>query len=284
MELALSSFSTRRLLLLIGSFGLLLVLCLVLGIFAAPDVVVFETVEFARDDHWEQIVPLSAFNQGMLTMVAIQTNFMDVSASKTIDAQVVIRGRNNAQPSEWTVVQDRKLALALVCVESSTECNPVEVARIPYVMYDEYAVEVLLIGREKPSWILGATFWSEFVNAEFTVFEVASRAVFAVLAVGFGAVFVWKLRSTPFREWADEQKWTLLLLGSLLGLDDPLFALSLKWAFFDAIDQLMAASFLSVLLLFWLVMLDSMMRSQENSVRSFRVFYLRKDNPLLFRL
>ena len=108
------------------------------------------------------------------------------------------------------------------------------------------------------------------------MFELISRAVFALLALGFGGLFWWRLKRVPFAEWADEQKWTLLLLVSLFGLDDPFFVLSVKFAFFDAVDQLMAAWFLSVLLLFWLVMLDSMMRVQETSSRSFKLFYLPK--------
>jgi hypothetical protein len=110
------------------------------------------------------------------------------------------------------------------------------------------------------------------------MFEVISRAVFGFLALGFGGLFLWRLIATkvPFRDWADEQKWTLLLLVSVLGLDDPLFVLSIKFALFDAVDQLLAAWFLSVLLLFWLVMLDSMLRTQETSTRSFKQFYLPK--------
>jgi hypothetical protein len=88
-------------------------------------------------------------------------------------------------------------------------------------------------------------------------------------------LFLWRLRGFRLSEWAVEQKWTLVLLASLVGLNDPFFALSLRWGFFDVLDQLLAAWFLAVLLLFWLVMFDTVRRPRPED-RPVKTFLLPK--------
>ena len=273
MELALSSFSVRKLALLVGLFCLLLVGCLMVGLFASPKFVVFEEQEFAADDQWLQTVSLSPLNQGMVASVVFQANVAGVSVTKHVEALVTLRGRNSGS-SSWTTVWQRRQGMAVVCVEGGDDCEEVEVARVPYLVFESYETEVALL--KPPSWITGVRMVTEYVSGQFTLFEIVCRAVFAFLAVCFGGFFLWKLRSTPFRDWADEQKWLLALLVAVLAFDNPLFALSVKWAFFDVVDQLVASSFLSVLLLFWIVVIDSLVRSQEGSSRSFKYFYLPK--------
>jgi hypothetical protein len=155
MELALSSFSSRKLCILIGSCGGLLLLCLFLGIFASPPFFSTEVHYFGLDEQWVSSMQMTPLNQAMLVMIVVKTRFMDASASKKLNARVSVRGRN--QDEEWTVLQDRQQDLFLVCYESLESCEQVEVARVPYLTFRAYEVEVSFGKKKKKGFFENAS-------------------------------------------------------------------------------------------------------------------------------
>jgi hypothetical protein len=159
MELSLSSFSTRQLVLLVGLFCALLLLCLFLGIFASPGLLVTQDVSFEEDQEWVQhVFGLSPLNQGLMTTIVLLTQHLDATASKRLEATVTVRARHN-EDIEWSVVSERRLELAVLCVEREEKCGEVEVARVPYISFAEYQIGVRLL--KAPTWIIGATITSE---------------------------------------------------------------------------------------------------------------------------
>ena len=64
------------------------------------------------------------------------------------------------------------------------------------------------------------------VNDSFTLYELWFRFVFLLLTVGVLLWFSWSLRAMPWHDWTVEQKWSILLLFSLMGFNDPFFPFS----------------------------------------------------------
>ena len=273
MELALSTFPLWRLMAMLGVFVGLMATCVVVGVAASPTVLEGHTVAFGpREERWEAGVNVSALNQALFVGVVVETTRMDATAIKEVEAEVAVWGRDGE--SEWKEVARRVENLRLVCHEGDDACEPVQVASVAFLVHGEYRVSVERT-RLGPVWLTGARMEFEVVNAQFTLFEMYCRAALLAMNVGVGVFFVVSLRSFPFAEWALEQKWTLLLLCCLVGLNDPLFWLSLRWAIFDALDQLLMTGFLSVLMLYWLVMFDSLRLPNPND-RSFKQFFAPK--------
>ncbi len=81
--------------------------------------------------------------------------------------------------------------------------------------------------------------------------------------------FVIRLLTVPSRLWSFEQKWILTLLASLLFFNDPFFSAQLYSAHPSSLAILyifFTTSFLSLVLIFWLCVLDEMRVTDESGV------------------
>eukprot|EP01126_Amoeba_proteus_P042871 TRINITY_DN4672_c0_g1_i10.p1 TRINITY_DN4672_c0_g1~~TRINITY_DN4672_c0_g1_i10.p1 ORF type:complete len:321 (-),score=55.66 TRINITY_DN4672_c0_g1_i10:128-1090(-) len=114
-----------------------------------------------------------------------------------------------------------------------------------------------------------------YVSEQFTLFELWSRFIFLVLTVFVIVLFSWRMRTYSWCDWTLEQKWTTLLLITLVAWNNPLFPMEIivdHW-FPVFLDIVMLVSFVVSLLLYWLVMFDGVYRTETQ--RSF-FFYLPK--------
>ncbi len=270
MELLISTFGIRRLLAMAAVFVALLLACVFVGVFAAPSVLLVEVTDLERSEaRWRAVTEVTPLNQGLFAYFVLETERMQMTASKVLKARVTLRGRPDG--GEWRQLWERSEDLPLVCREGEEDCESIGLARVPFVEYSKYEVEVALDRTTLPAWAAAARIEIEMISGSFTLFELYARVALLLMTLAMGALFLWRMRRFRFAEWAAEQKWTLVLLVSLIGLNDPFFALSIRWGFFDVMDQLLAAWFLSVLLLFWLVMFDTVLhpRPEERTMRHF---------------
>lgn len=106
------------------------------------------------------------------------------------------------------------------------------------------------------------------VNSEYSKFELGWKAFFClttliVLFLPMEGYFV-KLYSVPLNIWSFEQTWVLGLLTCLFFFNDPFFAAQLYTEYTDGMAILyifLTCTFIAVLLIFWLSVLDEMRTS-----------------------
>jgi len=85
------------------------------------------------------------------------------------------------------------------------------------------------------------------------------------------------LKGYGWGEWSVEQKWVAILLFGLIAYNNPFFPseILLHGWFPVFIDQVFIASFLFLLLIFWLVLFDGIRKYQPEQ-RGYLTFYLPK--------
>jgi len=157
-------------------------------------------------------------------------------------------------------------------------CNSVIIAHEPFISFSSYRYHVSVINVDGPagSFITNTTFSFTYVNDAFTLFEIWCRFTFLMFSFVVLSIFLVKLRHYYWRDWSVEQKWTSILLFGTLAYNDPFCSLPILvsgW-FPVFLDVALFASFLVLLLFFWLVMFDGI--RQEDTKHSFVKFYLPK--------
>jgi hypothetical protein len=183
MELLVATLGLRRLLLMLAVFGALLVGCVLIGIFAAPEVLlVVDTGKLGLNEPWEAETAVTSFNQAVYVYFVVTTRLLDVTASKKLGARVRLRGRDDAYEA-WRTLWDRHMDLALQCDEGQEECDAVLLARVAFVEYRNYDVLVVADG-SLPEWAQGARIEFEMIHDRFTLFELWSRMALLALALG----------------------------------------------------------------------------------------------------
>jgi len=106
------------------------------------------------------------------------------------------------------------------------------------------------------------------VNSEYSKFELGWKVFFClttliVLFLPMEGYFV-KLYRVPLNIWSFEQSWVLGLLTSLFFFNDPFFAAQLYTEYTDGMAILyifLTCTFIAVLLIFWLSVLDEMRKA-----------------------
>ena len=266
MDLKLQTYPQSFFVTTFGVFFALLLACLLIGILAAPEVVIEEAQEYDMDTQpfSFELEGFSSFEQALGVYMSALTGPIEGTITKDVQVRVETFG-------DGELVDSSDRVLRFKCLESRTECQSVEVLVLPFIRHSTYRFQVSFTAAA-PSWVTGVRLEWEYVNDQFTLFELVSRLAFFCLTGAFAGYFWFQLRRVPIRSWAVEQQWTSVLVVFVLGLNDPLFALSLKFWVFDLLDQVLASSFLAVILLFWLIMFDSI-RTPEPSQRSLKWFY-----------
>ncbi len=194
MELLIATLGLRRLLAMVGVFGALLLACVLLGIFAAPSALLIDTAVLGRTEPWESSVSVSPLNQALFAYLVVETQRMQLTASKKLPARVLLRGRVS-EDEAWQTLADRSTELALVCEEGAEECDSVRLARVPFVEYAEYKVQVLPAPGALPEWATAARIEFEMIEARFTLFEMWARVALLVLTLVVGGAFVYSCAS-----------------------------------------------------------------------------------------
>jgi len=124
---------------------------------------------------------------------------------------------------------------------------------------------------------LQQTFFSfEYYDEKYTLFELWFRFTFLILTFSVIVGFAHKLRQYRWTDWQVEQKWTAFILFGLMAANNPFFALELIFEgwFPVFLDQVMLATFLAMLFLFWLVMFDGVRKDAVQ--RTLLKFYVPK--------
>jgi len=115
---------------------------------------------------------------------------------------------------------------------------------------------------------------SEFVgDVEFTLYryskpfgdmELSYRMIFLFITIIILIFFIARMRKTNFLDWSFEQKAVLILLVGLIFYNDPLYGFTFlaKGWFFEFLNSVFETLFISLILLFWLVVIDKIRMDQ----------------------
>ncbi|KNC46263.1 transmembrane protein 181 [Thecamonas trahens ATCC 50062] len=174
------------------------------------------------------------------------------------------------------IVVDKIESRKIKCSQGNIHCDEVALLHEPFVHYPIYRVDVRFLNAEEEDWIQDAVFIWRVFNHSFTLFELWFRFTFLVLTFVMLVWFSHRLRAYKSSEWSIEQKWMTALLFSLLAYNNPLFPLTIladSW-FPEFLDVCFFVTFIALLLLFWLCILDSIRKPA--TARTYIGFYLPK--------
>jgi len=283
MKMNLHTLSVRGFVLIFVIFVLSFVTMILIGHFVGPNVFV-DSPEYTTNLalNWTgSITDLSKLHQQLiLGMQVHKDGFESVEVDEKVTLLISIEGGVNKNGSVlWTPIStDMMHTQAIKCPPDLQLCNYIIIAYEPYLSWTAYKYHVSLLNVEGPAafFISNTTFWFSYINDAFTVFELWCRFIFLAISFSLFLVFIFKLRSYHWRDWSVEQKWVTVLLFGTFAYNNPFFPLTILlsgWfpVFFDIA---LFASFIVLLLFFWLVMFDGI--RQEDTKRSFLKFYLPK--------
>jgi len=177
----------------------------------------------------------------------------------------IVFGKNDpSEGAEWIIVQERNASEAVVCENGHDgECSTVGIIDDLDLDYTYYSVRLRFLNggmfSDDTVPFLGDvrfTFWTG--HSGYSTLELALRIVFLFVAAGILIVFLFALRKIAFAEWAWEQRALVLLLLALIGFNNPFFGLQYvaRGWFFHFLDAFLNLTFLSLFLLFGLLVLD----------------------------
>eukprot|EP01088_Endostelium_zonatum_P008447 TRINITY_DN2134_c0_g1_i1.p1 TRINITY_DN2134_c0_g1~~TRINITY_DN2134_c0_g1_i1.p1 ORF type:complete len:568 (+),score=139.17 TRINITY_DN2134_c0_g1_i1:150-1853(+) len=297
MKMQLQSMSKRGFVLVFGCFVLLFLLSVIIGA-AGPqvwtekrlsttgcvnNVTRFDPVTCTGVDLTQNstfwiagVHHIDKLNQQLTVTVNIKNKvYQKESITENINFTVTTRARANSQ--DWvTLTHDELANREAVCSQYYEFCDPITLATIPFIKYDAYQFNISII--HAPTDVISDIFVTfTYVQQSFTFFELWFRFVFLIDTFIILFIFIYQLRSYHWSEWLIEQRWALVLLCGLVAYNNPFFPMEILvegW-FFPFLDQVFIASFLFLLLLFWLVMIDGI-RNYSPLSRRFNTFYLPK--------
>lgn len=234
---------------------------------------------------WQITGNVSLLHQRLLLKAALGNPAKDnkyYGATSSVKFIINVKGWTKAT-NAWTNItvnglQDR----TVVCRQDKQWCGDeiyrnLTLIHQPFIAYDAYYFDVTI-----PNATNYLTSFSSVVyrltafNPDFSLFTLWFRFVFLFVTFIYIVVFTIKMRGFDWKDWTIEQKWCGVLLFALLGYNNPFYATIIlaQNAFPVFLDQLLLASFLVLLMLFWLVMFDGIRTEPQN--QTFRNFYLPK--------
>jgi len=228
------------------------------------------------DGNWTISLDATKLNQRINVFAEITNRKGDVSLSTQVPFTFVssVSGQKKGQ-STYTLVSNTTQTRNFVCKKGQEFCDMTIVMNVPYIDYRSYQFNITTKDG------LGKGFQSikysiSVMNSSFTQFELWFRFFFLVTTVVVIILYAVKLRGFEWKDWAIEQRWVAFLLFGLLGYNNPLFPLTVLldgmiWPF---LDQVMLASFLVLLMFFWIIMFDGI--RTEPQLQTFKTFYLPK--------
>jgi Wntless-like, transmembrane domain/TMEM181, GOLD domain len=219
---------------------------------------------------------LDRLNQELiLRMTPTQAADHDGSTISTI-LSLSIAGRDSEE-NDWKMIKDDDFHdREITCKTDAENCDNLTVGHLLFINYAQYQFNVSLQDVPANSGIQDIIFTFYYVNHSYTLYELWWRFVFLILNFVALLVFAHRLRRFQWREWTIEQQWTVVLLFGLMGFNNPFFPLELLtegW-FPIFLNRALIATFVSLVLLYWLVVSDGVRR--EDAERDTKRFYLPK--------
>lgn len=160
----------------------------------------------------------------------------------------------------------------LTCKDKN--CDPFIILHLGALEYTHYLVNVSFDGLasvDKYFTIEDIFFRITTYNPDFTQMEVWFRFFFVITTVLVSMAFFISMRKFHLEDWAIEQKWTAMLLSTLVAFNDPIYPLTLtsRNVIPSLCDVFLQASFLFCLLIFWLCIFHALRQTE----RGFWSFY-----------
>lgn len=226
---------------------------------------------FQSGSYWTGLIKnIDKLNRELYLEASVVNGDNTTSIDTKLDWTVSFRGSDNSSDdtawSDWIEVTKTR---DLTCTAGEGRCDSIILVHELYIKYSTYEVNISI--SNVPSSLTSIqrgqiymTFY--YVNHSYTLMQLWFRFVFLIFTFIFIIVFAHRLRRTSWRDWTLEQRWTSILLFSILGYSNPFFALTILvvgW-FPVFLDVVLAATFFCLLLLFWLILFDGITKEARD--------------------
>eukprot|EP00026_Physarum_polycephalum_P007636 Phypoly_transcript_07701.p1 GENE.Phypoly_transcript_07701~~Phypoly_transcript_07701.p1 ORF type:complete len:457 (+),score=40.01 Phypoly_transcript_07701:137-1507(+) len=212
---------------------------------------------------WSSLPTLTSLNRFWTLQFMVYT-LQTGEVERELQVEVLVYGTNNPPPKgEWMLLYTRNTTQDVVCGQGPGPCEPLVLVDERNLKYTYYSVTVRILNGyqmegETAAFVGDVKFSIWTGNSGFSSYELALRVIFLFITCILLVAYLWFMRSTPLDDWAWEQKALALLLLGLLALNNPFFGLQFAvngW-FFHFLDALFTMTYLSIFLLFGLLVLD----------------------------
>ena len=182
--------------------------------------------------------------------------------------EVIVNAKGTTSSGkEEQIVKDQRHIRTITCYPNDRYCQNITIFSQNYIRYEKYELSVTFVHPEEKFDCnderrkFGAYFTMRYVNKDFTKFEMLIKYLFLAVTV----IVAWcprvgffiRLLKVKRQFWSYEQRWVATLLIALFFFDGPFEAAEIYSAtfFWSAFYIICIATFLSLILLFWLSML-----------------------------
>eukprot|EP01088_Endostelium_zonatum_P020901 TRINITY_DN792_c0_g1_i1.p1 TRINITY_DN792_c0_g1~~TRINITY_DN792_c0_g1_i1.p1 ORF type:complete len:486 (+),score=82.39 TRINITY_DN792_c0_g1_i1:201-1658(+) len=149
---------------------------------------------------------------------------------------------------------------------SNSQCLTFTLVDEQFLTFAYYHVEISISSADVAhAWVGDVDFTLSRYTKGFGDMELSYRTIYLFFNVAILIAFLWRMKSTPFfNGWAFEQKAILVLLSALILYNDPFYGLTFlsKGWFFEFLNSVFETLFISLILLFWLIIIDKIRLDQ----------------------
>jgi hypothetical protein len=210
---------------------------------------------------WSLIPTVTALNRFWTLQFMVYT-LQTGQVQRELRVEVIVHGGDDGNQDAWERLYISNTTQQVIC-SGPGACNSLVIVDEHNIKYSYYSVALrFLNGGELPgdtAPFVGDVKFSIWTgHAGYSTLELALRVVFLFITCILLVVFLWFMRAQPMDEWAWEQKALVILLLGLLGLNNPFYGLQFAvhgW-FFHFLNALLTMTYLSIFLLFGLLVLD----------------------------
>jgi len=223
-------------------------------------------VQLANNESWWQgdIPPVTSLNRFWALQFTPYTP-QKGHFERKLHAEVFLWGRDSPHAGvPWSLLYTRNTTEDVEC--EGSECSDVTLIYEPELRYPYYLVRLRFLdgGAGFPPDPAAGPFLGDvqftvwFGHTGYSSLELALRIVYLFTASVLLIAFLWHLRGVALEDWAWEQRALVLLLLGVLALNNPFFGLQYvaKGWFFHFLDAFLNIIFLSIFLVFGLLILD----------------------------
>lgn len=225
-----------------------------------------------------EIRSLDRLNQELTLTFTVPNKNPSTPFVGTINVTVSIDARNS-DSDPWNIIkQGDSHTRTLKCVGNTPNCNDLTVGHELFLYWSSYRynVSVDFSSLSSTDFIGEIKFTFSYVDHNYTLFELWFRFAFLICTIVVILTYAHRLKAYNLSDWTFEQKWGAGLLFGLLAYNNPFYPLEILsdgW-FPIFLNRLFYASFIVLLLFFWLILFDGI--RQEQSQRTFLKFYFPK--------
>lgn len=181
----------------------------------------------------------------------------DTPIDVPLNVHLSIAGRDD-NASLWLILENRVVPFEAMCEPGQEECAGAWILIESVVQYKNYRLGVSFNVTENVAWMGDVKFVMVVGNTHFTNMEIAVRLVFFFACIAVNVLWLMRLRRERFDQWSWEQRSLSILLLCSLFLNNPFLAIRYLWNgwFFYFLDALLEASWMSIVMMYWLFMID----------------------------